>query len=134
MKSQLFIICFLYTFHVSSQNNSEVGIFDTSGNRVYYTKDSDQKHEVKMSNGRKAMYTEQLLINESGRTYKYDYKWEQIISNDIVIMNYNFNLLLVQDSNFPINCREIDHLVRLAGNGQNFGFIFILQFKHIHNY
>ena len=58
---------------------------------MYYTEDSDKQHEVILPDGRKATYTERILFQESGNTYFYDYTWEQIISDEKVIMTYNFN-------------------------------------------
>lgn len=87
MKTPLLLIA----MSVSIALNAQQGIYDTNDNRLYYTEDSDKKHEVTLPDGRQGMYTERILFKESGETYTYDYKWEQIISNGTVIMNYNFN-------------------------------------------
>ena len=73
------------------QLNAQEGIYDQEGNRLYYTEDSDKQHEVTLSDGRAATYTERTLFDVIGKAYTYDHKWEQIISEDKVIMNYNFN-------------------------------------------
>ena len=83
----MFLLLLFMSFNVTAQR----GIFDEEGKRLYYTEDSDKKHEVTLSDGRIGMYTEKILFRESGKTYFYDYKWEQIISDGRVIMNYNFN-------------------------------------------
>jgi len=87
MKSSIFLLVLFLSFNVNAQS----GIFDQEGKRLYYTEDSDKKHEVTLSDGRKGMYTEKILFRESGKTYFYDYKWEQIISDGKVMMSYNFN-------------------------------------------
>lgn len=87
MKTLLFLVILSTSIHAISQT----GIFDQEGKRLYYTEDSDKQHEVILPDGRKAMYTERILFQESGKTYFYDHKWEQIISENKVIMTYNFN-------------------------------------------
>lgn len=87
MKTLLFLALLSLTIHLNAQS----GIFDHEGKRLYYTEDSDQQHEVTLPDGRKAMYTERILFQEAGKTYFYDHSWEQVISNDKVIMTYNFN-------------------------------------------
>lgn len=82
---------FLIALFASLVLNAQQGIFDIKGNKLYYTEDSDKKHEVELSDGRKGMYTERILFRDTGKTYTYDYKWEQIIGDGKVIMNYNFN-------------------------------------------
>ncbi len=87
MKTSMFLVLLFISFNVIAQK----GIFDQDGNRLYYSEDSDRQHEVTLSDGRKGMYTERILFRESGKTYFYDYTWEQIISDNKVIMTYNFN-------------------------------------------
>lgn len=87
MKTPLFFIA----LSISMLINAQQGIYDTNDNRLYYFEDSDKKHEVTLSDGRTGMYTERILFKESGETYTYDHKSEQIISDGTVLMNYNFN-------------------------------------------
>ena len=86
MRTLLFIML-LSTLHV----NAQIEIFDAEGKRVYHIEDSDKKHEVTLSDGRVGMYVEKILFADSGKSYTYDHKWEQVISDDKVIMTYNFN-------------------------------------------
>ena len=87
MKTPMYLLLLFMSFNVIAQK----GIFDQEGKRLYYTEDSDKKHEQTLSDGRTGMYTEEILFRESGKTYFYDYKWEQIISDGKVMMSYNFN-------------------------------------------
>jgi hypothetical protein len=85
------ILLFLLILSNSIQVIAQSGIFDQEGKRLYYSEDSDKKHEVTLPDGRKGMYTERILFQEAGKTYFYDYTWEQIISDEKVVMTYNFN-------------------------------------------
>ena len=87
MKMTLFVILLSLVFHVNAQK----GIYDQKGNRLYYTQDSDKQHEVTLPDGRKATYTERKLFDSTGKEYTQDHKWEQIISEGRVVMNYNYN-------------------------------------------
>lgn len=87
MKTILFLVLVTLAFQVNAQQ----GIYDQNGKRLYYTKDSDIQHEVTLPDGRKAMYTERILFDSTGKEYIQDHKWEQIISEGKVIMNYNYN-------------------------------------------
>ena len=79
---------------------SESGIFDTNGKRIYYLVDNGKKHTVDR-NGKKInpdpdpkknmYYHEQDLVTSTGETYYFDYGWDQIINNGTVIIEYNFN-------------------------------------------
>ena len=67
-------------------------IFDTSGNRIFYTEKTGEIRKVVTSSGVDATYEEIRLVHqESGQSYTYDKKWDQTNSNDAVVMDYSFN-------------------------------------------
>jgi len=87
MKIFLFLMILLFSVQV----NAQMEFFDKEGKRVYVIEDSGKTHDVTMSDGRTGTYHEKVLIDASGKAYTFDHKWEQIISDGKVIMNYNFN-------------------------------------------
>ena len=80
--------------------SQDAGLYDMNGNRLYYLVDNGKKHAVD-ENGKKIRpdpaqtnvryYNEKDLISSSGKTYYFDYGWDQIILNDKVLIEYNFN-------------------------------------------
>lgn len=87
MKTFLTLIFLIIAIHLHAQK----GVYDQKGNRLYYVEDSGTKQEVLQSNGSNAVYDVRILFDSSGKAYTFDHKWEQIIRDDRVIMNYNFN-------------------------------------------
>lgn len=87
MKTLVLIVILLF----SVQFHAQKGVYDQQGKRIYYSEDSDKKHEVTLSDGRKAMYTERILFDHQGDSYFYDHINEQVIKDDTVVLIYNFN-------------------------------------------
>lgn len=76
---------------LSHQMIAQIEIFDKSGNRAYSFEDSGNIQEKISADGHKTSYQEKVLVAASGKTYIYDNKWEQIISDGKVFISYNFN-------------------------------------------
>jgi hypothetical protein len=67
-------------------------IYDTSGNRIFHTEKTGEIHQTVTADGVKNSYEEIRLVHDpSGRSYVYDRKWDQVISDGAVVMDYKFN-------------------------------------------
>ena len=67
-------------------------IYDGSGNKIFYTEKTGELRQRVSASGVKTTYEEIRLVHqESGQSYIYDHKWDQIISDGAVVMDYIFN-------------------------------------------
>lgn len=67
-------------------------IFDTHGNRIFYTEETGATRQVELPDGRTGIYYELRLVHEpSGQAFEWDAKWEQVSSNGELVMDYVFN-------------------------------------------
>ena len=67
-------------------------IFDASGKRIFYTEETGETRQVVTSGGIEATYHELRLVHEeSGQSFTYDAKWDQVTSNGELVMDYVFN-------------------------------------------
>lgn len=67
-------------------------IFDTRGDRIFYTEETGETRQVEMRDGRQGTYYELRLVHEaSGRTFEWDAKWDQVSSDGELFMDYVFN-------------------------------------------
>jgi len=79
----------LLTFTVPSLAGE---IYDTSGNRIFHTEKTGEIHQMVKADGVTSSYEEIRLVHDpSGQSYVYDPKWDQIISDGAVVMDYKFN-------------------------------------------
>jgi hypothetical protein len=66
-------------------------IYDAAGNLAFHTEDTGKTEEVVGKDGPR-FYNEIALINhETGQRYTYSHRWDQVLSNGEVVLDYNFN-------------------------------------------
>lgn len=77
-------------FFVASAQAGE--IFDSGGNRIFYTEETGATRQVELPDGRDGTYHELRLVHApSGRTFEWDAQWDQVSSDGELFMDYVFN-------------------------------------------
>lgn len=67
-------------------------VFDTSGNRIFYTEDTGETIERVSATGVRTSYKIMRFIHQpTGQSFTYDPKWDQTTSDGELVMDYVFN-------------------------------------------
>jgi hypothetical protein len=88
MKIWLAVTCVWFALSAGAQAGE---VYDVAGSLAFHTEETGRTEEVVGSDGPR-YYDEIALVNhETGQRYTFSHRWDQVLSNGEVVLDYNFN-------------------------------------------